>query len=162
MTMAACICPGSFDPVTLGHIDIIRRAARMFDTVIVGVLHNPDKQGFFPVEQRVSMLKKACREIENVQVISYGGLLADLAREMEIGVAVRGVRNTADLDSEAAMARINRRLNPGLDTVLLPAAPECQEISASMVRQLARFGADLTPFVPSQILPDILSAFPKQ
>ncbi len=160
--MAACICPGSFDPVTLGHIDIIRRAAQMYDTVVVGVLHNPDKQGFFPVEQRVKMLKKALRGIKNVQVVSYGGLLADLAREKEIRVVVRGVRNTADLDSETAMARINRRLNPQLETVLLPAAPECQEISASMVRQLASFGADLKPFVPKEVLPEILAAFKKE
>ncbi len=157
--MNACIYPGSFDPVTVGHADIIRRAARMYDRVIVGVLHNPDKQGAFPVEKRVEMLEKVCRAFPNVQVTSYAGLLADLARETGITTVIRGVRGAADLENEMTMARINRRLNPALETVLLPADAAYQDISASMVRQLASFGADLTPFVPPETLPDILAAF---
>ncbi|MBR1585104.1 MAG: pantetheine-phosphate adenylyltransferase [Clostridia bacterium] len=157
--MKTCLYPGSFDPVTQGHMDVIRRAARMFDTVVVGVLHNPDKTGCFPVEKRVEMLKKACRDLPNVEVIAYGGLLAQLTRETGISIVIRGVRNASDLENETAMARINRQLNPELETLLLPASPECQEISASMVRQLAAFGADLKPFVPPEVLPDILAAF---
>ena len=159
MNKRCCLYPGSFDPVTNGHLDIIRRAARNWDRVVVGVLYNPEKQGCFPVEKRVEMLKKACRRIKNVEVVRYGGLLADLTREMDIPVVVRGVRNAADLENETAMARINGRLNPALETVLLPARAEYQEISASMVRQLALFGADLTPFVPKETLPDVLAAF---
>ena len=154
-----CLYPGSFDPVTLGHLDIIRRAAAIFDTVVVGVLHNPDKQGLFSVGQRVDMLERACAEIPNVKIIAWPGLLADLTRETGIRAVVRGVRNTADLDSESTMAHINGRLDPGLETLFLPASPERADVSASMVRQLASFGADISSFVPSQVLPDILAAF---
>jgi pantetheine-phosphate adenylyltransferase len=140
-------------------MDIIRRAAGIFDTVVVGVLHNPEKQGCFPVEKRLDMLRRACGGLSNVEIISYGGLLAQLTKEMDISVVVRGVRGVGDLESETVMARINRQLNPALETLFLPASPETGEISASMVRQLASFGADLSPYVPPQVLPDILAAF---
>ena len=159
MGKGICLYPGSFDPVTRGHMDIIRRAARVFDTVVVGVLHNPDKKGTFPVPKRVEMLEKACEGLNNVRVIAYGGLLAQCAREENISVVVRGVRGAADLESEAVMARINHQLNPDLETLFLPASPEMTDISASMVRQLAAFGADISPYVPEQALPDILAAF---
>ncbi|MBR4359330.1 MAG: pantetheine-phosphate adenylyltransferase [Clostridia bacterium] len=162
MSNLRCLYPGSFDPVTLGHMDMIRRAARIFDTVVVGVLHNPDKQGCFPVEKRVDMLKKACRGLKHVEIIAYDGLLARFTREQDIRVVVRGVRGGADLESETAMARINGQLHPGLETVLLPAAPDKEQISASMVRQLAAFGADISPYVPAEALPDILAAFASQ
>lgn len=155
MKESVCLFPGSFDPVTNGHMDVIRRAAKIFDRVVVGVLHNPDKQGLFSVEQRVAMLKKACADIPQAEVIAYGGLLADLTREKNIRVVIRGVRGTGDLESETAMARINGQLDPGLETLLLPASPGCGEISASMVRQLAQFGADLKPYVPRAVLRDI-------
>ncbi len=162
MNNSRCLYPGSFDPVTLGHLDIIRRAAAIFDTVVVGVLHNPEKKGCFSVEQRVDMLQRVCRDMPNVQVISYGGLLAQLTKETGISVVVRGVRGVADLESETAMARINHQLNPALETLFLPASPEMGEISASMVRQLAAFGADLSAYVPQEALPVILAAFQPQ
>ena len=155
-----CLYPGSFDPVTVGHLDIIQRAAGLFDRVVVGVLVNPDKQGCFPVEKRVEMLKKACAGIPNVDVISWDGLLADLTRQRNIRAVVRGVRGSADLDSESAMAHINRRLNPDMDTLFFPASPEKAVVSASMVRQLASFHADISPYVPPEVLPDILAACP--
>ena len=159
MKKTRCLYPGSFDPVTLGHMDVIRRAAKIFDTVVVGVLHNPDKQGCFPVEKRVELLKKACAGIKNVEVVSYGGLLAQFTKEQDIRVVVRGVRGAADLESETAMARINGQLHPGLETVFLPASPDREQISASMVRQLAAFGADLSAYVPPEALRDVLDAF---
>ena len=159
MSVSRCLYPGSFDPVTNGHMDIIRRAAGLFDQVIVGVLHNPEKRGCFPVEKRVEMLKKACRGLPNVEVISYGGLLADLTRERGIPVVVRGVRGTTDLESETAMARINHQMNPGLETIFLPASSQAEEISASMVRQLAAFGADLSAYVPPCVIEDIREGF---
>lgn len=159
MKASRCLYPGSFDPVTLGHMDVIRRAAAIFDTVAVGVLHNPEKKGCFSVEQRMDMLKRACQGIPNVEVISYGGLLAQLTRETGISVVVRGVRGVNDLENETAMARINRQLNPALETLFLPASPEMGEISASMVRQLAAFGADLSAYVPKEALPVIRAAF---
>lgn len=154
-----CLYPGSFDPVTRGHMDIIARTAKIFDQVVVGVLHNPDKKGCFPVEKRVEMLEKACAGIANVRVIAYGGLLAQLTKDENIQTVVRGVRGVADLENETMMARINHQLNPALETVFLPASSEMGEISASMVRQLAAFGADLSAFVPSEVLPDVLAAF---
>ena len=156
-----CLYPGSFDPVTLGHLDIIRRAASIFDTVVVGVLHNPDKQGRFSVEDRMDMLKRACEGIPNVEIIAWPGLLAQLTRESGLRVVVRGVRGIADLDSETTMTHINGQLDPGLETVFLPASPGRADVSASMVRQLAQFGADISNYVPSQVLPDILAAFAK-
>ena len=156
-----CLYPGSFDPVTLGHLDIIRRAASIFDTVVVGVLHNPDKQGRFSVEDRMDMIKRACEGIPNVEIIAWPGLLAQLTRESGLRVVVRGVRGIADLDSETTMAHINGQLDPGLETVFLPASPGRADVSASMVRQLAQFGADISNYVPSQVLPDILAAFAK-
>lgn len=156
-----CLYPGSFDPVTLGHLDIIRRAASIFDTVVVGVLHNPDKLGCFSVEQRMDMLRRACEDIPNVEIIAWPGLLAQLTRESGIRVVVRGVRGSADLDGETTMAHINGQLDPGLETIFLPAAPDRADVSASMVRQLAQFGADISNYVPSQVLPDILAAFEK-
>ena len=154
-----CLYPGSFDPVTVGHLDIIKRAAAIFDTVVVGVLHNPDKLGCFSVEQRMDMLRRACEGIPNVEIIAWPGLLTRLTQETGIRVVVRGVRNAADLDSETTMAHINGDLDPGLETLFLPASPEMTDISASMVRQLAAFGADISPYVPEQALPDILAAF---
>ena len=154
-----CLYPGSFDPVTLGHLDVIKRAAAIFDTVVVGVLHNPDKLGCFSVEQRMDMLRRACEGIPNVEIIAWPGLLANLTRETGIRVVVRGVRNTADLDSETTMAHINGQLDPGLETIFLPAAPGRADVSASMVRQLAQFGADISNYVSPQVLPDILAAF---
>ena len=159
MSAGKCLYPGSFDPVTLGHVDIIRRAAGIFDEVIVGVLHNPDKRGCFPVEKRLDMLRRECADFPNVRVIAYAGLMAECCREYGVTVAVRGVRGAADLEAEAAMAHINRRLNPALETLLLPALPEHVMISASMVRQLAMFHADISAYVPPQIVQDVRAAF---
>ena len=131
MKASCCLYPGSFDPVTLGHMDVIRRAARVFDTVVVGILHNPEKKGCFPVEERLDMLKKACADIPNVQVIAYGGLLAQLTKEMGIRMVIRGVRTVADLESESAMARINHQLNPDLETVFFPASPDQRQHGAA-------------------------------
>ena len=159
MSARVCLYPGSFDPVTNGHMDVIRRAAGLFDEVVAGVFHNPDKRGCFPVDKRVDMLKRACRDLPNVRVVSSSGLVADYARAHGITALVRGVRGAADLESEIAMAQINHQLNPALETVFLPASPEAAHISASLVRQLASFGADVSAFVPSPVLPDLLAAF---
>lgn len=153
--------PGSFDPVTKGHMDIIRRAARLFDEVIVAVMHNPDKKGCFSVKKRMEMLEKACKGIENVRIASSAGLTAVFAREMGACALVRGVRNQLDLESENDMAHINSILADGLETVYLPASLEKSNISSTYVRQLASFGADVSSFVPAEVLEDITSAFLK-
>ena len=156
MNNSRCLYPGSFDPVTLGHLDIIRRAAAIFDTVVVGVLHNPEKKGCFSVEQRVDMLQRACQGIPNVEVISYGGLLAQLTKETGISVVVRGVRGAADLENETAMARVNHQLNPALETMFMPASPEKVEISASVRARrtpaFARSGRFRPRFCPTKVV----------
>ena len=156
-----CLYPGSFDPVTRGHMDIIARTAKIFDQVVVGVLHNPDKKGCFPVEKRVEMLEKACRDIKNVRVASSTGLTAVFAKEMGACVLVRGVRNQLDLESENDMAHINGMLVEEMETVYLPASLEKSNISSTYVRQLASFGADITPFVPMEVRDDIIRTFRK-
>lgn len=153
--------PGSFDPVTRGHMDIIRRAARMFDRVIVAVMVNPEKRGCFPFEKRVEMLEKACSEMKNVSVIHAMGLTAEAAREMNVTALVRGVRNVSDLEAENAMAHINGQLVDGLDTVYFPATMDKSNISSTFVRQLASYGADISAYVPEEVLDDIKSAFEK-
>lgn len=145
--------------MTLGHVDIIRRAACLFDEVVVGVLHNPDKAGCFPPSQRLSMLEKACAGIPGVRFVAYGGLTAELAREMDIRVLVRGVRGVSDLETESTLAAVNGALLPGLETVFLPAASDKANISSSMVRQLAAFGAPLQGFVPEAVIHEIRAAF---
>lgn len=153
--------PGSFDPVTRGHMDIIRRAARMFDRVIVAVMVNPEKRGCFPFEKRIEMLEKACSEMKNVSVIHATGLTAEVAKEMNVTALVRGVRNVSDLEAENAMAHINGQLVDGLDTVYFPATMDKSNISSTFVRQLASYGADVSAYVPEEVLDDIKSAFEK-
>lgn len=153
--------PGSFDPVTRGHMDIIRRAARMFDRVIVAVMVNPAKKGCFPFEKRVELLEKTCKELKNVSVIHATGLTAEVAREMNVTALVRGVRNVSDLEAENAMAHINGQLVDGLDTVYFPATMDKSNISSTFVRQLASYGADISAYVPEEVLDDIKSAFEK-
>ena len=159
MNKRICMFPGSFDPVTKGHVDIIRRAARLFDEVIVAVMHNPEKKGCFPWKKRVEMLEKACKDIENVRIASSTGLTAVFAKEMGACALVRGVRNQLDLESENDMAHINGMLVEGLETIYLPASLEKSNISSTYVRQLASFGADITPFVPTEVQDDIIRAF---
>lgn len=140
--------PGSFDPVTLGHMDVIERASRMCDTLIVAVMHNPDKRGFLPVGERAALLEMACAHLKNVSVITHGGLMVECAGEYRADAVVRGVRPAGDFDSEFQMAQINRMLS-GVETVLLPTSPETANISSSIVRQIAAFGGDISAFVPS-------------
>lgn len=154
--------PGSFDPVTKGHMNIIERAAKLFDEVIVAVMYNPEKQGLFSFEKRVEMLEKACRGMENVRIVSSPGLTAELAKQLGACALIRGVRNQLDLENENDMAHLNGMLAPGLDTVYFPAQLEKSNISSTYVRQLASFHADISPFVPAEVLDDITSAFSEQ
>ena len=159
MQRGVCLYPGSFDPVTLGHMDIIRRAARLFEKVVVGVLINPGKTGAFSYEERVLLLRKACLGLENVEIVSFSGLTADLCRRMGIHVLLRGLRGSADLEGELRMAKINALLEPGLETVYLGASSGMEAVSSSLVREIASFGGDISALVPPEICQEIRSHF---
>ena len=140
--------PGSFDPITNGHVDIIRRASRLCDELVVAVMHNPDKKGFLPVGERAGLIEKACAQMKNVRVVVHGGLLIECAAQEKADAVVRGIRPLGDFDSEFQMAQINRML-AGVETLMLPTSPEVANISSSMVRQIAAFGGSIDAFVPA-------------
>ena len=149
MTLTA-LCPGTFDPVTNGHLDIVRRAARLFDRVVVAVVENPAKQPMFPVEERVTMLKEAVAEMDNVEVDSFTGLLVDYARDRGVDAIVKGLRAGTDFDYELQMAQMNRHLS-GVETCFVPTSPEWSYLSSSLVREVARYGGDVSRLVPSHV-----------
>jgi len=157
--MMRMLYPGSFDPVTRGHMDIIRRAARLCEELVVAVMHNPDKQGAFPVETRVALLKKACAELPNVRVIAHGGLLVSCAKEQEASCVVRGVRPLGDFETEYGMAQVNRMIG-GVETLLMTTSPEHADISSSIVRQIAWFGGDVRALVPEGLADEISRLLP--
>ncbi len=159
MRSGVCLYPGSFDPVTLGHMDIIRRAAKVFEKVYVGVLINPDKKGSFTNEERVDLLKRACADLPNVEIVSFTGLTAELCRKLDIRVLVRGLRGGDDLTSEMRMAKINAQLLPGLETVFLGASSGMEAVSSSLVREIASFGGDISALVPKKICQEIQNRF---
>lgn len=151
MDATTVICPGSFDPVTLGHIDIIRRAAKMFDKVIVAVLVNMSKQPSFTIDERISFLKTAIGDIDNVEIVGFSGLLADYAKERGAKAVVKGLRAMSDFEYEFQMALTNKKLNPELDTVFLTSDSQYMYLSSSMVKQVASLGGDISYFVPACI-----------
>lgn len=154
--MKIAICPGSFDPVTNGHMDIIRRAADMFDKVLVVVLSNASKTNpLFSLEERVALLKRATADMPTVEVDAYTGLLADYAREKQATAIVKGLRAMSDFEYEFQMALTNRKLNPAVETVFLTTTAEHLYLSSSLVKQVAALGGDIREFVPACILPDI-------
>lgn len=147
--MNAAIYPGSFDPLTLGHLDIIKRASIMFDELTVSVLDNKAKNALFSVEERVSILKEAVKDLPNVEVDSFSGLLVDYAREKNIHISVRGLRAITDFEYELQIAQTNRLLSKGtLDTVFLTTSLEYAYLSSSGVKEIAAFDGDISPCVP--------------
>lgn len=155
--MKTAIFPGSFDPVTRGHIDLIQRARKLCDRLIVAVLINPDKQGSFTMEERIHMIEEALGHQDGIEISSFGGLTVDFAREQGVDFIVRGVRDAQDLSVETSLAWGNEALAPGLETVLLLTRPEFSFISSSLVRQVARFGGDISAFVPSGAVDEIMN-----
>lgn len=139
---------GSFDPVTRGHADIVRRACRMFGHVVVAVGVNSGKHSFFPLEERMERLRQAFADMPQVEVISYEGLTVDACRRCGATVLLRGVRNAADWEEEQNIAFVNRRLAPDIETVLLPADDALVHVSSSNVREILRYGGDVSDFLP--------------
>jgi len=156
------ICPGSFDPVTIGHLDIISRSAKMFGKVIVVVMTNPNKSsGSFTVEERVEMLKKAVADIPNVEVDHYGGLLADYAARKNAKAIIKGLRAVTDFEYEFQMALANKKMNPNVETLFLTTSAENMYLSSSMIKQIAALGGDISDFVPAVIHNDIVNRLKK-
>ena len=155
--MNTAIYPGSFDPVTNGHLNIIRRAAKSFDRLIVCVMVNHDKKPMFTAEERVELLRRVTADIPNVEIAHSDRLLAEFARERGCGVIVKGLRAMSDFEREFQMALINRKLNPGLDTMFLTAEHQFMYLSSSIVKEMGRYDADLREFLPEQIIDDFRS-----
>ncbi len=153
---SCCVFPGSFDPVTIGHMDLIRRAAGIYECVNVVVMVNISKKGMIPYQERVRILQKACAGISNVSVELWEGLLADYIREHPGTVVIRCVRNADEAELEIRTAAINRRLYPGTETLLMPAAAELADISSSAVREIAAFGGDIKGLVPKNVYREII------
>ena len=149
MTLTA-LCPGTFDPVTNGHLDIVGRAAGLFDRVVVGVVENPDKEPLFSVSERVEMIREAVSELDNVEVDSFSGLLVDYARSREVGAIVKGLRAVTDFDYELQMAQMNRHLGE-VETCFVPTSPRWSYLSSSLVKEVARFGGDVSSLVPEHV-----------
>lgn len=155
--MNTAIYPGSFDPVTNGHLNIIQRAAKSFDKLIVCVMVNADKRPMFTAQERVELLRRVTADIPNVEIAHSDRLLADFARERNCGVIVKGLRAMSDFEREFQMALINRKLNPGLDTMFLTAEHQFMYLSSSIVKEMGHYGADLREFLPEQIIDDFRS-----
>lgn len=154
--MKTAICPGSFDPITNGHLDIIRRSAAMFDRVIVTVMVNPRKKGgYFTPDERVELIKRCTSDMPNVSVEYHDGLLADYAREKNATAIVKGLRAVSDFEDEFQQALVNKQMNPGFETVFLTSALEHMYLSSSVVKQIFEFGGDASEFLPPQVCEDI-------
>ena len=155
--MKTAIYPGSFDPITLGHLNIIKRAAVCFDKLIVCVMVNSEKvnRGLFTPEERVELLKKATARFPNVEVDYSEGLLAAYAKRRRAHVVVKGLRAVSDFEQEVQMAVINRKLNPGLETMFLASSEKYTYLSSTIVKEMARYGADLGEFLPREIVDDV-------
>ena len=159
--MRRCVCPGSYDPVTLGHLDVIRRAAALFDEVVVAILHNPGKAGTFTIAERLSMTRSAVGDLAGVRVEEFGGrLLVDVCRDVTADVIVKGLRGSTDFGYELPMALMNRHLT-GVETLFVPGDPRLEHVSSSLVKQVCAYGGDVTGLVPD-VVRDALVALREQ
>ena len=154
--MVVAVYPGSFDPATFGHLDVIRRASISFDRIVVGVLHNSSKSPLFSVEERVNILKEATKDIPNVNIKRFEGLSVNFARENNAQVIVRGLRAVTDFEYELQMAQTNRVLAPDIDTVFMTTSLEYAYLSSTIMKEVALFGGDLSKFAPPAITDAVL------
>ena len=153
--MLKAIYPGSFDPVTYGHLDIIRRSSRLVDELIVGVLCNKAKMPLFSVEERVKMLKEVTKDLTNVKIVPFDGLLVDFASRMDADIVIRGLRAITDFEYELQMSQTNHKLAPNVETMFLTTSIEYSYLSSTTVREIAAFGGDLSQFVPEAVAEEL-------
>jgi pantetheine-phosphate adenylyltransferase len=144
----AALCPGSFDPPTNGHVDVIERAARYFDSICVAVIANPSKRALFSLQERKEMLRDVLAHVENVEIDSFDGLLVDFARRKDLTIIVKGLRAVSDFEYELQMAQMNAALLEGLDTIFVTAKPAWSFLSSSLVKEVAKFGGNVSGLVP--------------
>ena len=154
--MSGAVCPGSFDPVTLGHVDIFERAAAQFDELVIAVLVNPNKRGMFSADERIEMITEATAHLRNVRVESGSGLVVDFVKARGLTAIVKGLR-TGDFDYELQMAQMNARLAPEVETVFLPTAPELAYLASSLVKEVASLGGDVTGLLPEPVRERLLT-----
>lgn len=154
--MRVAIYPGSFDPVTNGHLDIITRGSKVFDKLIVGVLVNIDKVGLFSIEERVEFIKRVTSHLENVEVVSFNGLLVDLAKKNNARVILKGLRAVSDFEYEFQMALMNSQLDAEVETLFMTTSAANSFLSSSSVKQVAKFGGDIKGLVPDEIIDDVI------
>lgn len=149
--MTRAVCPGSYDPVTVGHVDVFRRAATLFDEVVVAILHNPAKQGTFTVDERVALIEAQVADLDNVRVQAFANrLIVDVCTELEARVLLKGLRGETDFSYEWPMALMNRHLT-GVETLFIPGDPRHEHVSSSLVKEVARFGGDVTGLVSDEV-----------
>ena len=149
--MHTALCPGSYDPPTNGHIDVIERAARYFDSVVVAVIANPSKQPLFSLDERKEMLADALSHVDNVEISSFDGLLVDFAKARDLSIVVKGLRAISDFEYELQMAQMNSTLLPGMDTLFVTSNPSWAFLSSSLVKEVARYGGDVVSLVPAGV-----------
>ena len=152
-----CVCPGSYDPVTMGHVDVVSRAAGLYDQVVVAIMHNPAKRGTFGIEERIKLLDAALVEVPNVRIEAFAGrLLVDVCREAGAQAIVKGLRGDTDFAYELPMAQMNRHLS-GVETVFLPGDPRFGHVSSSLVKEVAALGGNITGLVPEEVREALLA-----
>lgn len=154
--MTTAIYPGSFDPISLGHLNIIRRAAKIFDRVIVCVMKNREKTPMFTIEERTDMVRRSTERFGNVEVATTDKLLAEYAKQFEGAVVVKGLRAVSDFDYEFQIALVNKKMNPDLDTLFLTSSEKYTFLSSTVVKEMAAYGADLSELVPKEIIEDVV------
>jgi pantetheine-phosphate adenylyltransferase len=157
--VATALCPGSYDPPTNGHVDVIERTARHFDSVLVAVIANPSKSPLFSVDERTTMLADALAHVDNVEIAAFDGLLVDFARERGVSIVVKGLRAVSDFEYELQMAQMNAALAPGLDTMFVTATPEWAFLSSSLVKEVARYGGAVDALVPPGVAKALAERF---